>query len=835
MKRPGGISRLLARSGPITADLTMNITRRIWRKLSATARCGAALAAGTLFAADPTVSVTTPEGATQTFTSRLPLVVMEAAGAGLADGVEGNFRLFESETPSVDTPAGLKFRGSSSVDFPKKSFSIELHDSTGGNRKVALLGMARTADWALVGPWLYDPSYIRNAFAYALSNELGRWAPRTRFVEYFTRESGAPLSTAHYAGIGVLTERIKIASDLVAIQSLGASDVAGDAVTGGYILKFDPPDDDEYSWVTDRGIPADSGATVGTRLVVASPKAAKLAPEQQSYIRGYVQSFEDALFADRAANWSTRRHLDYIDRASWVDFHLLQVLTKNPDGLVRSAYFHKDRGGKIVAGPVWDFDRAMGSVDPRADRWDEWSEASEGAPLWETGWWGVLAQDPDFMQAWVDRWQSLRRTELSDAALAALVERVAGEVDPDAAARDAARWIENASRFEGGWRGEVEHLAAWLARRGDWIDQQFVAPPVVVESGGQRRISAPAGAWVVHTVDGSDPRASGGAPSGGAQLSAGTVVVPAGATYRVRIQRTDFTGGVGSPWSSSIEVAGIADGGSSGGGGSTVASLMNLSTRGTVEEGRTLVSGITVTGTVSQDVIVRAVGPTLARFGVGDALADPVVRVLAADGREVATNRDWRLAPDAASLPALFASVGAFALDASSRDAALRVSLAPGGYTLEVSSASGGRGSVLAELYAANGGTSVRNLSSLTVLADGASLIGGVAITAAAPRRVLVRAVGPALAQFGVGNAMSDTTLTVYSGARAVASNDDWSYEANASEIATAAASTGAFELPPGGTDAALLLTLEPGTYTMQAGSKTGEGGAVLLEIYELP
>jgi hypothetical protein len=119
-------------------------------------------------------------------------------------------------------------------------------------------------------------------------------------------------------------------------------------------------------------------------LVIVSPKAAKLAPEQQDYITGYVQAFENALMADRAGNWTTRDHLQYIDRASWVDFHLLQVLAKNPDGLERSAYFHKDRGGKLKAGPVWDFDRAMGSVDPRSDRWDEpldCPRGSAGAPI----------------------------------------------------------------------------------------------------------------------------------------------------------------------------------------------------------------------------------------------------------------------------------------------------------------------------------------------------------------------------------------------------------------------------------------------------------------------
>ena len=84
---------------------------------------------------------------------------------------------------------------------------------------------------------------------------------------------------------------------------------------------------------------------------------------------------------------------------------------------------------------------------------------------WTYGWWGLLAQDPEFLQAWVDRWQLLRRTELSAPSLGALVDALAGQIGPAAAARDAARWPDNAPRFAGGWQGEVDAPKAWRARR----------------------------------------------------------------------------------------------------------------------------------------------------------------------------------------------------------------------------------------------------------------------------------------------------------------------------------------------------------------------------------
>ena len=166
-----------------------------------------------------------------------------------------------------------------------------------------LLGLANSADWALVSPWMFDPAYLRNAYAYALSNRIGRWAPRTRFVEVFFRAGGDSLDKTHYAGLSVLTERIKVAPDLVAITPLGSADIAAPAITGGYLLKFDPRDDDEFGWITARGFPQNEGTAAGTMLVVASPKAAKLAPAQRDYIRGYVQEFENALFSDRDSGW----------------------------------------------------------------------------------------------------------------------------------------------------------------------------------------------------------------------------------------------------------------------------------------------------------------------------------------------------------------------------------------------------------------------------------------------------------------------------------------------------------------------------------------------------
>lgn len=782
------------------------------------------------------VQLATPEGGADVFTSALPILVLDNRGFGeqsQADGERaGNVQLFEAVAASVDTPAGLKVRGSTSAGFPKRSYSIELHDATGANRAVSLLGLAQSADWALVSPWQYDPSYLRSAYTYALSNRLGLWAPGTRFAEVFFNSDNAPLARSHYAGVSVLTERIKLASDLVDITPLETTDVTGEAVTGGYVLKIDPKDDDEFGWRTSRGFPADEGVSAGTMLVVVSPKAAKLAPEQQAYVTNYVQEFEDALYADRAGNWATRDHLAYIDRPSWVDFHLLQVLTKNPDGLVRSAYFNKDRGGKLKAGPVWDFDRAMGSVDPRSERWDEWNEATQSAQFWETGWWGVLARDPDFMQAWVDRWQTLRRDALATEQLTALANLLGAQIDPEAAARDAVRWPENTSRFGGTHRGEVDHLIAWLTNRAAWIDQQFVAAPVVVTSNGARQITAPAGGMIVYTLDGSDPRASGGGMASTALAAVGPLVVPVGATATVRIYvPTVVTGAGRSPWSSSVVSQPAAE--TAEDGNATPAGIAVLSVRSLIDAANPRVSStVVVTGSTAKTLVVRAVGPTLASLGVSDPLADPVVSVVAADGTVVAANADWRTGSEGGGLATMFAAAGAFPLEETARDAALAVALPPGTYAIDVTSASGGRGVVLAEIYATNDASAVHAVSSAAVLGAGQSFVGGLTITGSMARTVLIRAIGPAS---GASDAAPDPALTFCRGTVVMASNDDWSYAPNASAIASAAAAAGVVALPTGSTDAAALLTLSPGTYSFQASAAGERGGTVRFEVIEVP
>src|SRR5690606_13519746 len=104
--------------------------------------------------------------------------------------------------------------------------------------------------WAFVAPWSFDLTYINNALVYALSHKLDRWAPRTRLVEVFFNADGGDVDFSDYAGIYVITDRIEVGRHRVDVDALSPSDDIEPAISGGYILKVDSPDEDEISWVT---------------------------------------------------------------------------------------------------------------------------------------------------------------------------------------------------------------------------------------------------------------------------------------------------------------------------------------------------------------------------------------------------------------------------------------------------------------------------------------------------------------------------------------------------------------------------------------------------------
>lgn len=255
-----------------------------------------------------------------------------------------------------------------------------------------------------------------------------------------------------------------------------------------------------------------------------------------------------------------------------------------------------------------------------------------------------------------------------------------------------------------------------------------------------------------------------------------------------------------------------------------------------------LTIGGTTDGTADKPVLLRAVGPTLAAFGVDGTLADPRLAILRGS-TVIAQNDDWA---GSAQVAATSVAVGAFALGSdASKDAAVVHAAPAGGYTVQITGAGSSSGVALTEVYdttaSENFSTTtprLTNVSALTQVGTGGDiLIAGFSISGVAPKTVLIRGIGPTLGTFGVGGTLNDPKLEIYQNGIATvhAANDNWSSATNAADVATAAGNVGAFALPSGSRDAALLVTLPPGSYTAQISGVNGATGTALVEIYEVP
>lgn len=268
--------------------------------------------------------------------------------------------------------------------------------------------------------------------------------------------------------------------------------------------------------------------------------------------------------------------------------------------------------------------------------------------------------------------------------------------------------------------------------------------------------------------------------------------------------------------------------------------LVNVSTRGYVPPGGDLTPGFVLQGNARKSVLIRAVGPTLGSFGVGGTLPDPVLGVIPLGGANaVASNDNWG---GGSILASAFSRAGAFPLAAAdSADAAAELSLTAAGasgYTVRITSKAPTAGGIaLAEVYdedPLSAPVRLVNVSTSGFVGSGEqALVPGFFVGGTAPKQLLIRAVGPGLTQFGVGGVLADPQLSLVPLGQdfAVSANDNWGGSA---ALQAAFGQAGAFSLPAGSKDAAILVRLPPGGYTVVVSGIGGTTGTALVEIYDL-
>ncbi|MGD1029969.1 MAG: DUF1800 family protein [Opitutaceae bacterium] len=270
--------------------------------------------------------------------------------------------------------------------------------------------------------------------------------------------------------------------------------------------------------------------------------------------------------------------------------------------------------------------------------------------------------------------------------------------------------------------------------------------------------------------------------------------------------------------------------------------LVNLSTLAHAGTGANIiVSGFVIGPGSGETVLIRAVGPTLsaAPFGISGVLPDPVLTVFNSASAPIESNSGWNAA-DAS----VMSSVGAFPLISGSKDAAIVTTLPQGAYTAQVTGAGGDSGIALLEIYevgATPATARLINLSSRTFISSGAIATAGLFVgPGSGTRTLLIRGIGPTLASFGLTGVLSTPQIAVFnSSATVIASNVNWGTPVGAGAASPAAlsaafAQSGAFPLPAGSNDSALILTAAPGSYTVQLSGVGGATGVAMIEVYDI-
>ena len=268
--------------------------------------------------------------------------------------------------------------------------------------------------------------------------------------------------------------------------------------------------------------------------------------------------------------------------------------------------------------------------------------------------------------------------------------------------------------------------------------------------------------------------------------------------------------------------------------GTAPSKLVNLSVRansGTAENSLVLGYVGTPGTSASSPLLIRAIGPTLADFGVSGFAPNPALESFS-NGTSSQSNDNWGASPQATLIGSAFTTVGAFTLETSSQDAAIFEPLKSGQNSIHITEQNSGI--ALGEVYTQPGfDGKLLNLSCRTLVGDGnAKVIGGFVIGGDRPERLLIRAVGPELANYGVTTALNNPRVEIFSGETSITSNSRWGIGVGESRMRTYFGLTGAFPLTSGSTDAGLVIDLEPGAYTAVVSGENGETGVVLLEIY---
>lgn len=429
-------------------------------------------------------------GQVASYDGKIPKIYLSTYGNTIMNEpkIKSRIKVIVNDTITLVHDIGIEYRGSTSLYFEQKSFGFEFWDASNSGVDSVIMDLPKEEDFILYAP-ANDKSLLRNVITYNLSNQIGMYATRTRFVQLYINDA--------YNGLYVLMEKIKRNKNRVNVSKVSAADV-----TGGYIIKVDKSTGDSpsgtlsytsnISWRSRYDtagnlisfLPFGPKKGEETYFLYEYPKADDITSEQKEYIAKYVDDFETALRSKNYKDPSTG-YRAYIDVPSFVDFFLLNELSHNPDGYRLSTFMNKDKGGKLKMGPIWDFNLGFGN-DFRTPisavyNWGfNFNEYYRSDPSQVPFWWKRLLADNYFATAVKNRWLELRANKFSDNNILKLIDdNIALLQKHTAIDQHFTRWKFLGVRLEfNGFVGqtyqeEVDYLKNWVRSRAAWMDQNI--------------------------------------------------------------------------------------------------------------------------------------------------------------------------------------------------------------------------------------------------------------------------------------------------------------------------------------------------------------------------
>jgi len=366
---------------------------------------------------------------------------------------------------------GIEIRGSSSQTLPKKAYGFTTFKADKTTKlNVSLLGMPSENDWIL-NSLAFDPSLIRNFLSYQLAASLGNYATRGVYCEVVLNGS--------YQGLYILMEKIKIDDDRVNILEMSKANNSSPEITGGYIVKADKrTGGDPLGWT----MPSYNGTV---EYLFDNPNSSEITAAQKSYI---ISVFETFQYLAGAQNLSVSDGFpSLIDIPSFIDYMLISEITSNSDSYQYSTFFHKERNGKLRAGPVWDYDLTYGNdlffwgLDrSKTNVWQFDNGDNMGSKFWKD-----LFNNPTFKCYLTRRWKELTAVN-GPLNYQTIISRIDlyQQLIAEAALRENQKWGKSANQS-----AEILTMKTWLQNRISWMNSKLsdfsacahpAIPPLVI-------------------------------------------------------------------------------------------------------------------------------------------------------------------------------------------------------------------------------------------------------------------------------------------------------------------------------------------------------------------